>query len=568
MENNSPVDQNLIVKLRQYYDNIIRCMPENVYWVDKNCNSQGCNQNVLDTLGLTIEEFRGRPFAEPFKILIQKGFCSQEAIDSFRKDTEEVIRTGKAKLDVEEPPFRDKDGRIIYFLTSRKPLFDEDQNVIGVVAISVNITERKKAEAEIQEQKERADKESARKSVFLTSIERMIRTVLSSSLGAAQVLSRYEYPFAEASDILKNMIVKPSKKIIPLIRRAHDYLQIQEDRLAGKQNVHTFELPDFFERVIGPFREDAEEAGLLFTLEDDDSIPGWAKGNEDFLTQVLDNILSNALKYTQEGRIKVTVDLIADDGFQYELLFKIADTGRGIQPETKAILFNYLDNEALKYNDHVDSHNPVFSEGGVNLSISAEMVHAMGGEIEVESEVGKGTTFSLRVPLEHTDPDFDYSSGEKEAQSSTPALNMIRSADSQLRFLIIEDSSLALKALEMMLLKKYKNATVDAASTKAEALEAIDKGRYDLIFCDINLPDGNGLDVIRAEHQKHAEKASRCVVVTAYVGDDEGKEAGLAGAIDWVPKPIDMDTVIWMVNTYVLSDWEEYEGANAERNAK
>jgi DNA-binding CsgD family transcriptional regulator len=123
-----------------YYENIIACMPGNVYWIDKNCKTVGCNQNVLNMFGFkSPSEFKRLTFKEMKKI----GKWSTEATRTFEEDTRSVIETGQAKLNIEEPPIPHCNRGLIYFLSSRTPLFDKKNNVVGVIGISIDVTQRK-----------------------------------------------------------------------------------------------------------------------------------------------------------------------------------------------------------------------------------------------------------------------------------------------------------------------------------------------------------------------------------------------------------------------------------------
>jgi len=122
------------------YESIIASMPGNVYWLDQNGNAIGCNNNVLKMFGFkSLAEFKGLTFEEMGK----KGNWSQQATQSFKRDTLEVIRTGKAKLNIEEPAIPGADGKLIHFLTSRVPLYNHDNTIIGVIGISIDITNHK-----------------------------------------------------------------------------------------------------------------------------------------------------------------------------------------------------------------------------------------------------------------------------------------------------------------------------------------------------------------------------------------------------------------------------------------
>jgi two-component system, OmpR family, aerobic respiration control sensor histidine kinase ArcB len=135
--------EKIVGTIIDYYDNVIACMPGNVYWFNKKGLAVGCNKNVLDLLGLTSHKnFKGLSFEQMGKI----GQWTQEATASFKRDTFQVLESGIPKLSVEEPPIRHPSGNIIFYLTSRVPLIDKKGNTIGIVGISIDITERKPME--------------------------------------------------------------------------------------------------------------------------------------------------------------------------------------------------------------------------------------------------------------------------------------------------------------------------------------------------------------------------------------------------------------------------------------
>jgi len=139
--------------IASHYEGIIECIPGNVYWLDRNGTAVGCNKNVLSMFGFkSLAQFKGLTFEK----MGEFGGWTKKATQSFEKDTLEVVRTGKAKLNIEEPPIPHSDGRIIHFLSSRVPLFDHSGDIVGIIGNSVDINSlRKIAEREIEITKEK-----------------------------------------------------------------------------------------------------------------------------------------------------------------------------------------------------------------------------------------------------------------------------------------------------------------------------------------------------------------------------------------------------------------------------
>ncbi|PJD94004.1 MAG: hypothetical protein CK423_06690, partial [Legionella sp.] len=165
--------QLFIEQIINYYETLLLCMPGNVYWLDNNGIAVGCNKNVLDMFGLTsIEQFKGLSFEDMAKI----ANWSDKTTQSFKQDTLDVIKTGVAKTQIEEPPINHSNGKLIYFLTHRVPLIDKNNRVLGVVGISVDITERKILEMQIKKAKEAAEAANLAKTEFIANMSHDIRT--------------------------------------------------------------------------------------------------------------------------------------------------------------------------------------------------------------------------------------------------------------------------------------------------------------------------------------------------------------------------------------------------------
>src|SRR5579864_4481635 len=177
--------ENIIVGIVNYYNDIIDKMPGNVYLYDKNCRIVECNRNVLNMFNLTSLQVRNLSYEE----LGELAGWSPEAIISFKRDTLEVLHTGKPKLNVDEPPIPHHNGRTIYFLTSRVPLFNSTGEVIGVVGISVDITERKQMELALIKAKAESEAANKLKAEFIHNMEHDIRTPFSGIYGIAKMLA-------------------------------------------------------------------------------------------------------------------------------------------------------------------------------------------------------------------------------------------------------------------------------------------------------------------------------------------------------------------------------------------
>ncbi len=171
--------------VRHHLESIIACLPNNVYWTDRHSVYLGCNDNTAKMLGLkSRHEIVGLTYTD----MAQLCHWDEGQGESFKRDDQEVMQSGKPKLNIEEPPITDAQGRIYHFLTSRVPLYDEAKNVIGIVGISIDITERKKMEASLRNAKIAAEVADKAKTEFLENMRHDIRTPLSGIIGCAQAI--------------------------------------------------------------------------------------------------------------------------------------------------------------------------------------------------------------------------------------------------------------------------------------------------------------------------------------------------------------------------------------------
>ncbi|MCK4608211.1 MAG: response regulator [Gammaproteobacteria bacterium] len=535
----------LIVK---YYESIISNMPGNVYWLDKDCKAVGCNKNILDMFGFaSIKEFQGLTFKEMGKL----GKWSSEATQGFKKDTMDVINTGIAKLNIEEPPIPHSNGKFIYFLTSRVPLFDEQGSIIGVVGISIDITERKEAELQLKEAKEQAELANQLKSQFISNMEHDIRTPASGVAEMSkQIATKEQDPKKQAA--LK-CLAGSAKQLLDLLNNilAFDHIDSGDIPILAKK----FNLQELLDDLISLEASAAQLKSLPLMLDTSDNLPTELIGDEHRLKRILINLLSNSIKFTEQGNIILKVESIATEDNKICLLsLAVKDTGTGISAREKNLIYE-------KFTRGTPSNKGQHKGMGLGLNIVKQFLADIDGEIEVESTVGKGTTFTCTIPfrLPLTER-FTIKEQSKEAKKA-PKSKGVKSKPQQgpdikkevqpkpdtsaeqstLTILLVEDNELA-QMIAATMLEEDLNIKVDVASTGKEALKHASSNKYDLILMDIGLPDTNGYMVtrkIRAGKNKNA--LTPIVALTAHRIDTAGDDASDAGMNDFLTKPLNIE---------------------------
>lgn len=379
---------NAVVKqVVDYYENIISCMPGNVYWMSKDCTTVGCNQNVLEMFGLaSCEDFYGLSFDQMSEI----GHWTSKQGDSFKKDTLEVIQSATAKINVEEPPIPGaNNGEDIYFLTTRAPLFNQCNQVIGIVGISTDITALKKAQLALEHEKIAAEKASRAKTEFIRNMEHDLRTPISGIWGVIELLAQ-----RATDDDLKNDlsdVAKSAKELLDYCRDIIDFSNIEY----GSQSIvaKPFYLKKLLEEIVAMELPAAKIKNLELTLTLDAELPNVVISDPYRLKRILINIVSNAIKFTNQGYVKISAKLDKPSSNSRNMIvrFSVEDTGIGIPEEKKDLVYE-------KFSRINPSNQGVYKGSGLGLHIVKKFIDELDGDISLESQVNRGTTFKIFVP--------------------------------------------------------------------------------------------------------------------------------------------------------------------------
>jgi two-component system aerobic respiration control sensor histidine kinase ArcB len=373
-----------------YYEDIIGCMPGNVYWFDKNVIAVGCNKNVLNMFGLkSSNEFKGLTFEAMGKI----GKWSEEATQSFKQDTLEVLLSGEACLNVEEPPIPHSDGRLIYFLSNRVPIFDRKNNVIGVVGISIDITERKEMEISLLEAKEAAEVANHTKTIFMENMSHDFKTPLNGIYGVVQLLKDRE----DLPEDIKELVDAQYKSIVRLNKLVNSILDFNRIS-SGKITLQEEELNlfDILDSIAHNLSYQTKDKNVKLNIHYPPSIPHYLISDSYAVTSILMNLLSNAVKFTDKGEVSVSINCLSQESQNILFQIMVSDTGSGIPGDKLGQIFERF--------HRLEPSNKGLKEGhGIGLSVVKELVEKLNGKIEVSSEIGKGSVFTLKLPFKLSD---------------------------------------------------------------------------------------------------------------------------------------------------------------------
>lgn len=425
------------------------------------------------------------------------------------------------------------DGRKACFEIRKVPYYDRVGKRHGLMGFGRDITERKR----YQDALERASRD---KTTFISTISHELRTPLNGTVGLSRILLDTELT-AEQEKYLKTIHVSA----VTLGNIFNDIIDMDKmERRKVQLDNQPVDFTSFLADLENLSALQAQQKGLRFNLEPTLPLPHQVITDGTRLRQILWNLISNAVKFTQQGQ--VTVRVRYDEGDM--LHFEVEDSGIGIPQDE-------LDKIFAMYYQVKDSHGGKPATGtGIGLAVSRRLAKNMGGDITVTSEQGKGSTFTLTIHApsvaEEVDDAFD------EDDMPLPALNVLLVEDIELNVIVARS-----------VLEKLGNS-VDVAMTGKAALEMFKPGEYDLVLLDIQLPDMTGLDISRELTKRYPrEDLPPLVALTANVLKDK-QEYLNAGMDDVLSKPLSVPALTAMIKKFWDTQDDEESTVTTEENSK
>ncbi|HAM3707764.1 aerobic respiration two-component sensor histidine kinase ArcB [Escherichia coli] len=425
------------------------------------------------------------------------------------------------------------DGRKACFEIRKVPYYDRVGKRHGLMGFGRDITERKR----YQDALERASRD---KTTFISTISHELRTPLNGIVGLSRILLDTELT-AEQEKYLKTIHVSA----VTLGNIFNDIIDMDKmERRKVQLDNQPVDFTSFLADLENLSALQAQQKGLRFNLEPMLPLPHQVITDGTRLRQILWNLISNAVKFTQQGQ--VTVRVRYDEGDM--LHFEVEDSGIGIPQDE-------LDKIFAMYYQVKDSHGGKPATGtGIGLAVSRRLAKNMGGDITVTSEQGKGSTFTLTIHApsvaEEVDDAFD------EDDMPLPALNVLLVEDIELNVIVARS-----------VLEKLGNS-VDVAMTGKAALEMFKPGEYDLVLLDIQLPDMTGLDISRELTKRYPrEDLPPLVALTANVLKDK-QEYLNAGMDDVLSKPLSVPALTAMIKKFWDTQDDEESTVTTEENSK
>lgn len=421
---------------------------------------------------------------------------------------------------------RKKDGSVFPAMVTDSPIHDEHGQLIGIVGVSFDITDRKRAEEEHaklleSEREARAEAETANrlKDEFLATLSHELRNPLNVILGYAEVLLRSEEAqqsafVSRAAEVLKRNALAQSQ----LVRDLLDLSRLHMGKLS--LNRETVSLTTTINNAVETVRAETTAKGIAVKIDVPEEVI-FVDADPLRMEQVVWNLLNNAVKFTPSGG-KVTVRLTREGE---QALLIVEDTGQGIEPAFLPHVF-----EMFRQADATTSRR--HGGMGIGLALVQELVQLHGGSVSVSSAgLGQGARFAIKLPV------------SRVRNESLPAGTHIEpEALSQMRILVVDDS---IDTIEMLRhLFEMDGATVKTASSGEEALEIAAQERFDVILSDISMPGMDGFELLRRLRALPEGKDVPVLALTGFGRTEDVERAKAEGFFSHVTKPVDVGAII------------------------
>ncbi|MEO8635190.1 MAG: PAS domain S-box protein [Gemmatimonadales bacterium] len=478
------------------------------------------NKQTEALTGCTRDELIGAPFKTHFT-------------DPVRAEAGINRVLGEGKVTNYELTARDRTGHETVVSYNATTFYDRDRKLQGVFAAARDITERKHYEESLRDATHRAEQANRAKSEFLANMSHEIRTPMNAMIGLSYLLGRTSLDTHQAEVL--GRITLSSKALLVVLNDILDLSKIEAGELIVERV--TFSLPTLLRELAEVMMPQADARGITFLIDAPDTLPRALEGDATRLNQILINLLTNAVKFTEHGGVTLRVRRFSTTAAGITLSFVVHDTGIGIAPEVQAQLFTpFAQADA--------SITRRFGGTGLGLSIVKRLATLLGGEVSLESTPGVGSDFKVVLGFGLASPE---AIARLDAIPDLPGEGALVGV----RILVVDDSDINLDVTKHIL--ELDGAEVRLARHGQEALDVLRVERHgiDLVLMDVQMP---GLDGHEAtERIRHDLKLIRVPIIALTAGalSSERQRATAAGMDDYIVKPFDPQTLVRTILRHV-----------------
>jgi two-component system, OmpR family, aerobic respiration control sensor histidine kinase ArcB len=521
-------------KIIEMLEEVLKQIPANVYWKDLNGTYQGFSRSMLET------NLFGKPgridwFGKKLSDILESTAFDSESVEQLERNDNRVMALGSMQEYEEAVVLSDKmkgQHRPSFFLSRKAPLYDKNNQIAGMVGVSIDITDRKEIERNLLLEKEKSELKSQMRASYILNMKHDLLTPCHGILGFIYMLLNKE----NSPSVVENLtcIADAGERILALIDEIMKTVHTDDfSAYMGKENK-SFNPKTLIESGIRLLKPIAKQKGIEIHYTIDPALDGKIEFNEFLFEKVFNNLLSNAVKFTHEGEISIDLLVITKEESGYTkdyLSLTIHDTGVGIEEQLHDYIFG-------KFCRVHKSSEGKYHGSGLGLSIVKDMVKQCGGEIELDSKPGEGSTFLCRMPFDQKTSSFVSYEHEQAPEEPDYEIDFSinKSSPVQQKVLIVEDEKISQRFATALF--GESGWKVEVASTAKEAYDYFSTITFDLIVVDIGLPDKNGFEVVGDIQSFAHNKNTYVVALTAHAPEDCIVRAKKIGFDEVLFKPI------------------------------
>lgn len=389
----------------------------------------------------------------------------------------------------------------------------------GLAVYCYDVSERKEFEKKLEKSRKAAETANRAKSDFLANMSHELRTPMNGIIGLSGLLMKME--IGEKPQQLSKAVHSSSRNLLALLNDILDFSKIEASELT-LENI-PFDIRSVICQISSLQNPIAVEKGLVLNGTVDETVPARLMGDPARLQQILNNLVSNALKFTEKGSITINVKSRPTGEDTCEIYISVRDTGIGIPADKKEVIFN-------KFTQADISTARKYGGTGLGLTITKQLTDMMGGTVDLESEEGTGTTFHVKIPAQIA---------EHEAVAETQQESVTTTINKNARIMVVDDHPVNLLYMRGAL-EDFGFAHITEAKSGREALEMFQANPCDLILMDCQMPDMDGYDASKLIREKeNAKNPPVIVAVTADAMKGAQEKCLAAGMDDYLSKPVE-----------------------------